>query len=189
MDKAGGPVGGRWNFDAENRKPLRGGLAAPRPMWFTPDRTTREVLALVGRRFADHFGELEPFWFAVTAADARRAFAHFLRTALPNFGDYQDAMVQGEDYLFQAAISQYLNCGLLLPEEFCRAVEEADRSDHVPLNAAEGFIRQILGWREFVRGVYWLKMPHYAELDHLGVRRAIPDFYWTGRIRGTVSPK
>jgi deoxyribodipyrimidine photolyase-related protein len=175
------PAGGRWNFDAENRRPPPDGLDAPRPMRFSPDATTREVLALVGRRFADHFGDLEPFWFAVTAADAKRAFGHFLRTALARFGDYQDAMVQGEDYLFHAAISQYLNCGLLLPAEVCRAAEQAYRAGRAPLNAVEGFIRQILGWREYVRGVYWREMPDYAERNHLGATRAIPDFYWTGR--------
>lgn len=175
------PAGGRWNFDAQNRKPPPGGLDAPRPMRFAPDATTREVLALVERRFASHFGDLEPFWFAVTAADARRAFGHFVHTALARFGDYQDAMVQGEDYLFHAAISQYLNCGLLLPDDVCRVAEQAYRSGRAPLNAVEGFIRQILGWREYVRGVYWLEMPGYAERNHLGATRAIPDFYWTGR--------
>jgi deoxyribodipyrimidine photolyase-related protein len=175
------PEGGRWNFDADNRKPPPHGLEPPQPLHFPPDATTREVLALVARRFPAHFGDLEPFWFAVTAADARRAFAHFVRTRLAGFGAYQDAMLQGEDHLFHAAISQYLNCGLLLPRDVCRAAERAWRAGAVPLNSAEGFIRQILGWREYVRGVYWLKMPYYAELNHLDARRDIPDFYWSGK--------
>jgi len=180
LDAEGGPEGGRWNLDAENRKPPSGDLQAPYPMRFSPDATTKEVLDLVGRRFAGHFGDLEPFWFATTRTQARRAFTHFVKTTLPRFGDYQDAMLQGEDYLFHAAISQYLNAGLLQPEELCHEAEAAYRQGHAPLNAVEGFIRQILGWREFVRGIYWLKMPHYARLNHLNARRPIPDFYWTG---------
>jgi deoxyribodipyrimidine photolyase-related protein len=149
-------------------------------MRFQPDAITAEVIALVRRHFPENFGEVEPFWFAVTRADARRALAHFLRHALPGFGDHQDAMLQGEDYLFHAAISQYLNAGLLTPEEICRKAEAAYHDGAAPLNAVEGFIRQILGWREFVRGVYWLKMPGYAQANFLGAERRIPAFYWTG---------
>jgi len=180
LDADGGPEGGRWNFDAENRRPPALDLHPPRPMRFSPDALTKEVLELVGRRFAGHFGDLEPFRFATTRAAARRAFTHFVKTALPRFGDYQDAMVQGQAFLFHAAISPYLNAGLLEPEELCREAEAAYRNGHAPLNAVEGFIRQILGWREFVRGVYWLNMPGYAALNHLDARRPIPEFYWSG---------
>jgi deoxyribodipyrimidine photolyase-related protein len=180
LDEHGEPVGGRWNYDAENRKPAPPGTDFPRPMHFTPDDTTREVLELVGRRFGNRFGDLEPFWFAVTRADARRALAHFVRTALASFGDYQDAMLDGEDWLCHSALSQYLNCGLLTAAEVGEAVLAAHAERHLPLNSVEGFIRQILGWREFVRGLYWLKMPAYAGLNALGARRPLPTFYWTG---------
>jgi deoxyribodipyrimidine photolyase-related protein len=180
MDEAGGPEGGKWNYDAENRKAADPKIAFPRPMRFTPDETTRAVLELVGRRFGNRFGDIEPFWFAVTRADARRALAHFIKTALADFGDFQDAMVDGEDWLFHSSLSQYLNCGLLTPREVCAAVLDAHRERRLPLNSVEGFIRQILGWREFVRGIYWLKMPDYATLNGLGNRRHLPAFYWTG---------
>jgi deoxyribodipyrimidine photolyase-related protein len=141
---------------------------------------TRQVLDLVRARFAYHFGEPEPFRFAVTAADAEHAFEHFVRTALPRFGDYQDAMRQGEPTLFHAVIALYLNVGLLDPLAVCRRVEKAYGLGRVPLNAAEGFIRQILGWREYMRGLYWHLMPAYAETNFFEAHRPLPDFYWTG---------
>ena len=174
------PEGGRWNFDAENRRPAARDLFMPKPERFRPDAATREVMALVGERCADHFGDLEPFGWAVTRADALNALDAFVKKALPRFGDYQDAMLRDEDFLYHAVLSPYINIGLLDPLEVCRRVEEAWRAGDVPLNAAEGFIRQIIGWREYVRGVYWLKMPGYAGMNALDARRDLPWFYWSG---------
>ena len=173
------PIGGQWNFDAENRKPADADLFMPRPLRHDPDPITQAVLALVAARFDNHFGDLEPFWFAVTRADAEAAFAAFVDQALPRFGDYQDAMLAGEPFLYHAVIAQYLNCGLLDPLQVCRQVEDAWKGGAVPLNAAEGFIRQIIGWREYVRGIYWLKMPGYESSNFFGHTRALPGFYWT----------
>ncbi|MCC5885400.1 MAG: cryptochrome/photolyase family protein [Gammaproteobacteria bacterium] len=178
------PAGGRWNFDAENREPLPPPLARapiPQPMRFRPDATTLDVLELVRRQCPDAFGELEPFWFAVTPADAKRAFSGFLRKSLTRFGDHQDAMASGEDFVYHAVISIYLNAGLLDPLACCRAAEDAWRDGAAPLNAVEGFIRQILGWREFIRGIYWLAMPEYAEGNALEADLPLPEFYWSGR--------
>jgi deoxyribodipyrimidine photolyase-related protein len=175
------PAGGKWNFDAENRKAADAGLSMPRPKACPPDAVTRDVLALVEARFGDHFGDLEPFWFAVTRADAEAAFTAFLDQALPRFGDFQDAMLAGEPFLYHAVISQYLNCGLLDPLRICRQVEAAYRAGKAPLNAVEGFIRQVIGWREFVRGIYWLKMPGYERSNFFGHTRPLPVFYWTAR--------
>ncbi len=180
LDPDGEPEGGQWNFDAENRKSLPRGQPVPPRFTVAPDAMTAEVLDLVRRRFGNHFGDLEPFGFAVTAADAEAAFEHFVRHALPLFGDYQDAMAMGQDTLFHSVIGQYLNCGLLDPRAVCRRVETEYRAGRVPLNAAEGYIRQVLGWREYVRGIYWLKMPDYARTNHLGAHRPLPDLYWTG---------
>ncbi len=176
----GEPAGGRWNFDVENRERAPADLVFPRPLRFPPDRITAEVLALVRDRFANRFGTLEPFGFAVTRAQALAALEHFLAEALPRFGPYQDAMRAGEPWLFHSALSPYLNAGLLLPEEVCRRAEAEWRAGRVPLASAEGFIRQILGWREYVRGVYWLHMPGYAARNALGADRPLPTFYWTG---------
>ncbi|MEE4299015.1 MAG: cryptochrome/photolyase family protein [Pseudomonadales bacterium] len=179
----GAPAGGEWNYDADNRRKLPPPGKRPRisgPMQFTPDAITGEVLELVREHCADAFGDLEPFWFAVTPGDAKRAFAHFLEYSLPYFGDYQDAMAADEDFVFHSIISMYVNIGLLDPLECCRRAEEAWRDGNAPLNAVEGFVRQILGWREFVRGVYWLKMPDYAQENALAADRPLPDFYWSG---------
>ncbi len=175
----GAPEGGRWNLDSENRKPPKRGLAFPGPLRFPPDALTEEVLALVERRFAGHFGRLEPFWFGVTRADAEAAFGLFVERSLPAFGDYQDAMLADERFLYHAVVALYLNAGLLDPLAVCRRVEEAYRAGAVPLNAAEGFIRQIIGWREYVRGIYWLRMPGYLEENVFDHQRPLPAFYWT----------
>jgi deoxyribodipyrimidine photolyase-related protein len=174
------PCGGEWNYDSENRNPANSALLLPEPMRFEPDAITREVLELVGARFADHFGDLEPFWFGVTCADAEAAFGHFLRTGLRDFGTYQDAMLTGHKFLCHAVVSLYLNVGLLDPLDMCRRVEAEWREGRVPLNSAEGFIRQIIGWREFVRGVYWWKMPEYAQSNALDAHGPLPEFYWSG---------
>lgn len=179
MDE-GKPEGGRWNYDAENRKPAKGDLFVPRPFRAEPDAITREVMALVEARFPENIGKLERFGFAVTRADALKAQKHFLDESLPNFGDYQDAMLTGEPFLWHAVLSPYINIGLLDPLELCRAVEARYRDGKVPLNAAEGFIRQIVGWREYVRGVYWWSGPDYVERNYLNAKRALPAFYWTG---------
>ncbi|MDF1586344.1 cryptochrome/photolyase family protein [Marinimicrococcus flavescens] len=181
MEGEGEPAGGRWNFDKENRKPPPRDVEFTGPLRIEPDRVTSEVIALVERCYGKRFGDLEPFWFAVTAADAAQALEHFIETALPRFGDWQDAMLEGESFLCHAAISQYLNAGLLLPRDVCARAEQAWREGRVPINSAEGFIRQVLGWREYVRGIYWQEMPGYARLNGLGARRRLPDFYWTGR--------
>jgi deoxyribodipyrimidine photolyase-related protein len=175
------PVGGQWNYDSENRKPPKTGLDIPETYTAKPDAITQEVLELVGEMFADHFGDLEPFHFAVTADQARSALKQFVDERLVNFGDYQDAMLQGEPWMYHSHIGFYLNCGLLTPRESIEAAETAYREKQAPLNAVEGFIRQILGWREYVRGLYWLKMPEYAEMNYLEAKRSLPDFFWTAK--------
>jgi len=179
----GEPAGGEWNYDQANRKRLPARTAPPARRRFPPDAITREVMSLVEQRFPDHVGGLEAFGWPVTRADALHALDDFLANGLPNFGDYQDAMKAGEPFLFHSLLSPALNLGLLCPREVCLAAEEAWRSGAAPLNAVEGFVRQILGWREYVRGVYWALMPDYAERNALHATRTLPAFYWTGDTR------
>ncbi|WP_295529166.1 cryptochrome/photolyase family protein [Novosphingobium sp. Chol11] len=179
----GSPEGGQWNFDHDNRKPAKGEQHFPPVPRFAPDAITRDVLALVAARFGNHFGDLEPFWFAATRAEARAALEHFLAHALPGFGDFQDAMLRSEKFLNHAVIGLYINCGLLDPLEVCRAVEAEYRAGRAGINAAEGFIRQIIGWREYVRGIYWREMPSYGANNALEAHRPLPDFYWTGETQ------
>lgn len=177
------PEGGRWNFDSENRKRLPAAVTPPARRRFEPDSITREVMDLVARHFPDHVGDLDSFGWAVTREDALEAMRHFLTACLPQFGDYQDAMKAGSPHLFHALLSAYLNCGLIVAREVCVAAEREYKAGRAPLNAVEGFIRQILGWREYVRGLYWLRMPAYAESNALGAKRALPWFYWSGKTK------
>jgi (6-4)DNA photolyase len=177
------PAGGKWNYDAENRKSPPKDLRLPEPPKFEPDAITSEVLELVEARFSGNFGRLRPFWFATDAEQAEAALDHFIDHALPNFGDFQDAMLSGQRFLFHAVISPYLNIGLLDPLTVCQRVEAAWKTGHVPINAAEGFIRQIIGWREFVRGIYFLEGPDYVNRNALGHDRALPALYWGGETR------
>lgn len=177
------PAGGQWNFDADNRKPPKDGLNVPPPTAYKPDAITQEVIDLVAKRFPDHFGDLEPFHFAVTRDQALGVLNRFVSERLCHFGDYQDAMLEGEPWMYHSHISFYLNCGLLLPLECIKAAESAYHDGRAPLNAVEGFIRQILGWREYVRGIYWLNMPGYADANFLDATRDLPAFYWTAETQ------
>lgn len=183
MTAAGEPEGGRWNYDSENRARYDGTPPCPAPLHVTPDPITQEVIALVKQHFGHHFGDPEPFVFAVTREQALAALDHFIDKALPWFGDYQDAMTLQHDHLFHSLLSVYLNAGLLLPLEICQAAEQAWRDDKAPLNAVEGFIRQILGWREYVRGIYWLKMPEYLSENALASDQPLPALYWGAPTR------
>ena len=180
LDPSGKPEGGKWNYDAENRSGWRGQTSVPGRSPRAPDPITDEVIALVRERFPDHPGDLEQFWCATTRAGALRDFQWFLDNGLENFGRYQDAMADDSPWLFHALVSMYMNIGLLDPLEVCLAVEERYRRGHCDLAAAEGFIRQVAGWREYVRGVYWLEMPDYGGLNALGARRPLPQWFWSG---------
>ena len=179
----GEPIGGKWNFDSDNRESPKAGMVIPPPLQFAPDNITTEVLGLVATRCADHFGDLDDFGFAVTRQQALAVLNHFIDQRLPNFGKYQDAMLLNEPWVYHSHIGFYLNAGLLSPAEAIAAAETAYHNGHAPLNSAEGFIRQILGWREFVRGIYWLKMPEYADLNFFEADRDLPEFFWTGATK------
>jgi deoxyribodipyrimidine photolyase-related protein len=175
------PTGGQWNYDAQNRRSFgkQGPGDVPSPIRFLPDADTREVLNLVERHFASHPGSLERFDWPVTREQAQEALADFVEHRLPGFGSYQDAMWIGEPYLYHSRLSAALNLKLLDPRRAIEAAERAYAQGTAPLNSVEGFIRQILGWREYVRGIYWYYMPEYAELNALGADAPLPDFYWT----------
>ncbi|GGD48770.1 cryptochrome/photolyase family protein [Erythrobacter arachoides] len=174
------PLGGEWNLDAQNRKPPQEGLSAPERLKFEPDAITQDCIALVEEQFADHFGSLERFEWPVTREEAEEAADAFFAERIENFGPYQDAMVAGEDDLFHSMLSTSINLGLLDPLELCRRAEQSYRDGKAPLNSVEGFIRQIIGWREYVRGFYWHQMPQLQDANALEAHRPLPEFYWTG---------
>jgi deoxyribodipyrimidine photolyase-related protein len=177
------PEGGDWNYDAENRGsfPKQGPGLLPEPLAFEPDALTREVCADVEKHFADHPGSLQHFDWPVTRTQALAALEDFITHRLADFGTYQDAMWTGRPYLYHSRLSAALNLKLLNPREVVQAAETAYRAKQVPLASAEGFIRQILGWREYVRGLYWHFMPEYAEANALEAHEPLPPFFWTGQ--------
>ena len=173
------PVGGKWNYDADNRKSPDLSMEVPTPYTSNIDEETKAVIRLVDERFPDHFGQLEPFHYAVNRHEALESLELFIRERLQNFGDYQDAMVEGQPWMYHSHISLYLNIGLLLPMECIEAADRAYKQGKAPLNAVEGFIRQVMGWREFVRGIYWAAMPSLASKNFLQASRTLPSFFWT----------
>lgn len=203
----GKPLGGEWNYDAANRECFgsEGPGAIPAVAGFEPDAVTRGVLAMVGARFGGHPGSLDGFDWPVTREQALVALGDFIEHRLPSFGRYQDAMWAGEDgdmelglglgeefgpgrgvvrrdaYLYHSRLSAALNLKLLNPREVVAAAERAYREARASLESVEGFVRQILGWREYVRGIYQLHMPGYAGRNALGAEEPLPGFYWTGR--------
>ena len=177
------PIGEKWNFDNDNRKPLASGIAIPQTYKEKPDQITQEVIKLTAKLFDNHFGNLNDFHYAVTRDQALKALGQFIKERLSSFGDYQDAMLMDEPWLYHSHIGLYLNCGLLLPLECIQAAQKAYHDEIAPLNCVEGFIRQILGWREFVRGIYWLKMPEYETLNFFNAKRKLPSFFWTGNTK------
>ena len=176
------PEGGQWNFDADNRESFgkTGPVNVPPPTRFAPDAITRQVIALVNTRFSAHPGTLASFGWPVDRAQALVALQAFIDQRLPLFGQYEDAMWSGEPWLYHSHLSAAMNLKLLNPREVVHAAQDAYRAGHAPLAAVEGFIRQILGWREFVRGIYWTQMPDYLERNALDAQAELPAFYWTG---------
>lgn len=177
-----GPIGGRWNFDEENRESF--GVDGPPdpalPVRFGPDAITRQVIDLVSSRFARHPGKLDEFGWPVTREQALHALKDFVENRLPNFGRFQDAMWPGEPWLYHSLLAAALNVKLLDPREVVQAAQDAYEAGRAPLASVEGFVRQIIGWREYVRGIYWTRMPNYLELNALGARESLPQWYWTG---------
>lgn len=176
----GKPEGGAWNFDKENRKRLPRGFEPPPRIVVAPNPTTQAAIADVERWFPEHFGSLVDFGYATNPEEAEAVLAHFLEVGLPQFGDFQDFMKTGDPFLFHGLISAAMNCGLLDAGEVVRRAEAEYRAGRAPLNAVEGFIRQIIGWREYVRGLYWLKMPEYRDRNALNANNTLPWFYWSG---------
>jgi deoxyribodipyrimidine photolyase-related protein len=174
------PMGGQWNFDKENRQPPKGKLKTPDCKSFVPDKITCEVIAKVNSLPFATFGELKSFSWGVTREEALQVLDYFVRVRLKDFGIYQDAMVTGEETMWHSLISPYLNIGLLQPLEVIKAVENAFYAQNLPLNNVEGFIRQVLGWREYMHSVYHYVDDNYFNLNWFNHQRSLPDFFWTG---------
>ena len=175
------PVGGQWNFDADNRKSFgkAGPQNVPKALAYKPDAITQNVIKLVNTHFAAHPGQLDDFNWPVTREQALAALNDFISNRLPQFGPHEDAMWTNLDFGWHSLLSSSLNLKLINPLEVVLAAEEAYKKHDLDLASVEGFIRQILGWREFMRGVYFLDMPELKTANHYGHTNALPKWYWT----------
>ncbi|MEL6496568.1 MAG: cryptochrome/photolyase family protein [Cyanobacteria bacterium J06623_7] len=178
MDEKGKPVGGKWNYDKQNRKTPKKDLKTPDPLTFEPDKITQEVIELVRQKNFSDYGRLEPFNWGVTRSQAQEVLAYFVEHCLGQFGTYQDAMVTGEYTMWHGLISPYLNLGLLEPMEVIQAIVDAYNERELPLNSVEGFIRQVMGWREYMHGIYYSQNDEYSESNWFKHYRPLPEFYW-----------
>ncbi|MEO0347753.1 MAG: cryptochrome/photolyase family protein [Pseudomonadota bacterium] len=185
MTADGQPQGGAWNYDKQNRKPLKASVQVPMNYVADIDDLTKQVINEVNNIFADNFGNLDVanFYLAVTHSQAEEALTYFCKYLLPFFGDYQDAMQTGQPFVFHSILSAYINIGLLHPFKVCQAVEAQYYAGLAPLNAVEGYIRQIIGWREYIKGIYWHYMPEYKQRNTMDAKLPLPKFYWHGRSK------
>ncbi|MBK8051572.1 MAG: cryptochrome/photolyase family protein [Anaerolineales bacterium] len=180
IDAEGQPIGGSWNYDAQNRKPLpRAGVVAPKLLSFAPDAITSAVMAEVAA-LSSGIGEAHDFDLAVTHDAAQAAFDDFIAHRLADFGPYEDAMSSESAFLFHSVLSPYMNIGLLDPLQMAQAVERAYYDGRAPLASVEGFIRQIVGWREYIYWQYWRQMPGLLTANYWQHQRPLPDFFWHG---------
>ncbi len=172
------PIGGKWNFDLQNRLPPKDNLKTPHALWFEPDRITQSVIDEIKTQDYPGYGEIEPFRWGVTRQQALAVLEHFIAKRLPRFGPYQDAMIAGEETMWHSMISPYLNLGLLQPMEAISAVQKAYFERELELNSVEGFIRQVLGWREYIRGIYYCMDDDYQQRNWFNHTEPLPEFYW-----------
>ncbi len=172
------PIGGKWNFDKQNRQPPKKSLNPPTPLWFDPDEITQQVIKDIKSYKIKIYGKIEPFKWGVTRSQALQVLDHFLANNLSNFGTYQDVMLRGEYTLWHSLISPYINLGLLTPLEVIKKIEKAYYEFDYPLNSVEGLIRQILGWREYMYGIYQLMDDNYRYKNWFNHEQKLPDFYW-----------
>ena len=181
IDDEGKPIGGKWNYDVKNRKRLpKNHSKIPTPLICKPDKITKRVISQLEKKYTKHFGDLEPFWFATTKKDAIKSLEDFIKNRLEFFGPYEDAMKENEKFLYHSVLSVYLNIGLLNPRE---VIQKVLQSKELPIESIEGFVRQIVGWREYVRGIYWHYMPKYSQTNFFNAKNKLPDFYWTGKTK------
>ncbi|HIK16164.1 MAG TPA: cryptochrome/photolyase family protein [Leptolyngbyaceae cyanobacterium M33_DOE_097] len=183
------PVGGKWNFDKENRKPPKGKIETPKPIHFEPDAITQEIIDWLktAPQFEQHrqYWKLEPFHWGVTHHQAKQVLDNFIQAQLSGFGPYQDAMLTGEHTMWHALLSPYLNLGLLHPLEVVQAAEQAyyENQAEWELSSVEGFVRQVMGWREYMHGVYALVSNDYPEKNWFNHTQPLPEFFWTGETK------
>lgn len=176
------PVGGKWNLDKDNRQPPKKNLNPPKPLEFIPDNITKEVIKKVKQLDIKTYGNSDRFNWAVTRKDALKVLNNFINYRLEKFGTYQDAMITNEEFMWHSLISPYLNVGLLQPLEVIKTVEKAYYEKSLPLNSVEGFIRQVLGWREYMYGIYHYVKEDYFQSNWFNHQNPLPAFFWDSNL-------
>ncbi len=177
------PEGGEWNYDDQNRESLPKDHTVPEIKRFEPDEITREVIEMVNDYFPDSFGRSENFGYAVRRNQALELLDQFINERLDQFGPYEDALKTGNHTLFHSQLSIYMNNGLLTPTELCEKAVKSYEKGNARLNSVEGLIRQIIGWREFIRIYYEAMMPEVRDTNHFGFENKLPKMYWTGETK------
>ena len=180
MDQEGSPVGGKWNYDHDNRKKYKGDPPIPKRPRQKLSQEELDLVKEIEQTFPSSFGEINPQTYPLDVSSARSLWDYFLENYMNFFGPYQDAMKSHEPFLFHSLMSPAINLGIIDPLPLLKDVEKLVLDDKISLSSGEGFIRQILGWREYIRGIYWLKMPQYKVLNKLKAKRSVPSFFWTG---------
>ena len=180
VNSNGKPEGGKWSFDEENRKKIPKNSPLPAQMIYKFSKYHDEIVKIVEKNFSNHPGKLDNYWFPVTRKQAIRHLQSFLKNRFDNFGVYEDAMVQGENFLFHSSISSSLNIGLITPMQVIEEIEILIKSQRIPLNSLEGFVRQVIGWREFIRGIYQQKSEFQITKNYWNHTNLLGDSWYEG---------
>ena len=181
VDPEGKPEGGKWSFDEENRKKIPKNSPLPAQMVYEHSKYHDEIEKIVENNFSNHPGKLHNFWFPVTRKQAKRHLQSFLKNRFDNFGVYEDAMVQGENFLFHSSLSSSLNIGLITPKQVIKEIEKLTKSQRIPLNSLEGFVRQVIGWREFIRGIYQQKSEYQITKNYWNHTKKLGSSWYEGK--------
>ena len=174
------PVGKKWSFDEENRKKIPNNLPEPLLPKFKNDPILEDIKKLVNDFFHDHPGETKNYWLGSNRKDALKALDLFIKDKLNNFGDYEDAVRKHSPFLFHSVLSPYLNLGLITPKDVIKKVLEANKTKEIPINSLEGFIRQLIGWREFMRGIYHNFNERLEKTNFFNHQRKLSDDWYNG---------
>jgi deoxyribodipyrimidine photolyase-related protein len=183
LEPDGTPQGGKWSFDTENRKKIPNALVLPHTQIIAENKWVKEAKEYVKQHFGNNYGKLETFNYPTTFEEAQAVLDHFLRTKLAYFGDYEDAICQRQTFLFHSVLTPALNIGLLSPEQVIKKTLDFTQTHNIPLNSLEGFIRQVIGWREFIRGVYELEGVRQRTTNFWGYTQPVPKSFWNGNTQ------
>ncbi len=174
------PIGNKWSFDEENRKKLPNDLPIPNQLKFKDDDIVKEVKKIVNELFFHHPGNTNNYWLGSSRKDALKTVELFIKDKINNFGDYEDSVKKNSPFLFHSTLSPYLNLGLITPKEIITKILNANKLKNIPINSLEGFVRQVIGWREFMRGIYQNYTDKLEKTNYFNHKRKLSDDWYIG---------